>query len=321
MAKRKRLSLEPTPAGIETKPMPSPVAAAPIAQVAGAASEAAAMREMSDYLAHARAKGLLLTTLPLSKIELGHLERDRLLAEDEEMEALVTSLRARGQQTPIEVTRLPGDPRERYGLISGMRRVTALMRLHRETGEDRFARVTARILPPTNAPDAYLAMVEENEIRADLSFWERARVVVKAVEAGAFPDRAAALKGLYGSVSRAKRSKIGSFVTVVAALDGTLRFPTALSEKRGLALAKALSDPAHLPRIEAALRDAAPQDAEAEQAILMRAAASPRPTKAKPPAPPGPVTVLREGDRLVVSGPGVDASLMRDLKAWLSNRA
>ncbi|PWJ12923.1 ParB/RepB/Spo0J family partition protein [Jannaschia seohaensis] len=319
MAKRKRLSIDPIPAGIETKSMMPPVGGAPIAQVAGSAAEAAAMREMSDYLAEARAKGLLLTTLPLAKIELDHLERDRLLAEDEEMEALLASLRVRGQQTPIEVARLQGDPRERYGLISGMRRVTALRRLFDETGEARFARVTARVLPPTNAAEAYTAMVEENEIRADLSFWERARVVLKAVEAGAFPDRASALKGLYGSVSRAKRSKIGSFVTVVAALDGRLRFPTALSEKRGLALAKALSDPAALPRIEAALRDADPQDAEAEQALLMRALA-PAPKPPAPPRAPAPVTVAREGDRLIVSGPGVDAALLRDLRKWLSDR-
>ncbi|TFL17091.1 ParB/RepB/Spo0J family partition protein [Jannaschia formosa] len=330
MAKRKRLLPTPStpdriPAGIETKstgfpaagasPLPAP--AAPIAQVAGAASEAAAMREMSDYLADARARGLLLTTLPLGKIELAHLERDRLPGGDEEMEALVESIRARGQQTPVDVARLPGDPRERYGLISGMRRITALRRLHQETGEDRFARVTARVLPPTQAPDAYLAMVEENEIRADLSFWERARIVLKATEAGAFPDAATALKRLYGSVSRAKRSKIGSFVPVVAALDGLLRFPTALSEKRGLALARALEDPATLPRLRSALRQAVPESAEQEQTLLMRALA---PAAPKPPAPPAPVEMRQEGECLILSGPGVDAALRRGLEAWLKAR-
>jgi len=330
MAKRKRLLPTPghAPAGIETKSMASPSMAspmaapsAPIAQVAGAASEAAAMREMSDYLADARAKGLLLTTLPLGKIELTHLERDRLPAEDEDMAALVDSIRARGQQTPVDVTRLPGDPRDRYGLISGMRRMTALRRLHRETGDDRFARVTARVLPPTRAPDAYLAMVEENEIRADLSFWERARIVLKATEAGAFPDRAAALKGLYGHVSRAKRSKIGSFVPVVAALDGWLRFPTALSEKRGLTLAKALEDPATLPRLHAALQSETPEGAEQEQTLLMRALAPvAAPVPPEPPAPPAPVEMRQEGDRLILSGPGIDAGLKRDLKIWLATR-
>jgi hypothetical protein len=35
-------------------------------------------------------------------------------------------------------------------------------------------------------PEAYLAMVEENEIRVGLSFYERARIVARAAEAGVF---------------------------------------------------------------------------------------------------------------------------------------
>jgi ParB family chromosome partitioning protein len=46
------------------------------------------------------------------------------------MAALVTSLRARGQQVPIEVVAREGG----YGLISGLRRVMAL----REIGETEF---------------------------------------------------------------------------------------------------------------------------------------------------------------------------------------
>ena len=341
MAKRRRLI--PTPQAPETKearpgagpqavagPLPpaSPPARPPVAQVAGDAAGAGALQEMAAYLSDARARGLLLVSLPLGKIEAGHLERDRLGADpeaapDEDMAALLASLRVRGQQVPIDVVRINRDPRERYGLISGMRRLTALRRLHAETGEERFAQVVARIIEPSTAPEAYRAMVEENEIRAGISFYERARIVVKAVEAGAFPDRNAALKGLFGTVSRAKRSKIGSFVPVVEELGAHLRFPAALSEKRGLALAKALDEPGRADALRAALAAADPGDAAAEHAVLDRALRpSPAPTRSTASGAAGSprVRLTVAAGRVVLDGPGVDAALARDLAEWLAAR-
>ncbi|MEL7182035.1 MAG: ParB/RepB/Spo0J family partition protein [Pseudomonadota bacterium] len=335
MAKRKRLIPTPLAGGppvLETKEgslpgMSRPGAATsltpPVAQVAGEAASTGALQEMADYLATARAEGRMLEALPLSQIVTDHLRRDRIvpggdMLADEDMAALVDSLRARGQQAPIDVVKLTNTPQTRYGLISGMRRVTALRHLMAETGEARFATVKARVLPRDGASAAYLAMVEENEIRADISFYERARIVVQAVEAQAFPDKTAALQGLFGNVSRAKRSKIGSFMAVVGALDGVLRFPQAISERRGLALAKALEGDKRLAaRILRALEKTAPQHPAAEQAVLDRAL---RPSKPKPEAAPQPVTLATEGDRLVLSGPGVDAGLKRDLAAWLKAR-
>jgi ParB-like chromosome segregation protein Spo0J len=294
-----------------------------VARVAGDAAGAAALQEMAAFLASARAEGRLLVRIPLHQIEAGHLERDRLMpddpAGDEDMQALVESLRARGQQVPIDVVAITADPRERYGLISGLRRLTALRMLRAETGEARFGHVTARIVPREGLPAAYRAMVEENEIRAGLSFYERARIAVKAVEAGVFADLRAALRGLYGNVSRAKRSKIGAFAPVVAALDGALAHPRALSEKRGLALARALeAEDGLADRLRATLAALDAPSPEAEQAALT-AAAAPAAGKADP-APGRPVALTRRGDRLILSGPGVDAALEADLAAWLAER-
>ncbi len=336
MAKRKRLTPTPlAPMGIETKeagtprPAPAPkLGAAPVAQVAGDAAGSAALQEMADYIATARTEGRLAVPIPLRQIELAHLERDRLMPDDpgsdEDMTALVDSLRARGQQVPIDVVRLNNTPQERYGLISGLRRVTALMLLHAETGEKRFASVKARVIRPENMPDAYRTMVEENEIRAGLSFYERARIAVKSVEVGAFPDLRAALRGLYGNVSRAKRSKIGSFVPVVQALDGALRFPAALSEKRGLAIAQALkADAAAAARLREAV--AGVDSAEAEQTALEAALKGPDVSHAKhsePPAPaptPAPeIEVTAEEGRLILSGPGVTEAFHKALLTWLA---
>jgi hypothetical protein len=82
-------------------------------------------------------------------------------------------------------------------------------------------------------------MVEENEIRAGMSFYERARLAAEAAKLGIYPDPAAAIAALFASASPAKRSKIGSFVRVHEALGDALRYPTAIPERLGLALAAA----------------------------------------------------------------------------------
>ena len=154
--------------------------------------------------------------LPLDAIEASYLVRDRLVMDADEMEALKASLVARGQQTPIDVADL-GDGR--FGLISGFRRLTALQDLAKTGGTET---VLALLRRPDEASDTYLAMVEENEIRVGLSYYERARIGLKAVEQGVFPDTKKALLSLFHAASRAKRSKIRSFLNVVAALDGAV---------------------------------------------------------------------------------------------------
>ena len=134
----------------ETKAMagpfgPLPHHPAPIAQVAGDSALSAALREVTDELHAARAEGRLVQRLPLGSIEADHLVRDRIAENEDEMQALLGSIRARGQQTPIEVVDLGAG---RYGLISGWRRLRALAALHEETGESRFATVQALLRRP-----------------------------------------------------------------------------------------------------------------------------------------------------------------------------
>ena len=266
MAKRKRL----TPAlGLSPAPEIKSILlrAAPIAQVASEVATTAALQDLSDLVSTARAEGRLIQALPLASIEAAHLVRDRLLdAGDEDMGALTDSLRTRGQQTPLDVVALDGG---RYGLISGLRRLTALTQLGAETA-------LARIIAPETAADAYVSMIEENEIRASLSLYERARIVAKAVEAGVFPDTRDALLTLYAATPRAKRSKIKSVVGVVDTLDGALRFPTQLSERACLDLARALEgDPGLAEVLRARLGASLPETPEAEAALLAQPAPVP----------------------------------------------
>ena len=342
MAKRKRLTPlgpmgapAPTSAPAGSEPQADPArSVAPIADMAGAASARAALDEVTETLSRARAEGRMVLHLPHDAIQVDYLVRDRIAVDDEEMTALVESLRARGQQAPIEVADL-GDGR--YGLISGWRRCRALRQLHEETGDDRFASVLALVRRPDQASDAYLAMVEENEIRVGLSYYERARIVVKSVEQGVFDDRRTALRTLFANVSRAKRSKIGSFTRIVDALDGALRFPSAIGERTGLDLARRLDEAPELAeRLKGELRKTPAPDAEGELARLEAPAPAARPKAPKQERSPARsryadgetagvrhIETIYDPDRgvLTLKGPGVDGDLHAALQRWLEDRA
>ena len=312
MAKRKRLEL-PAEAEmdlLETKSALSGMSRMPIAEVAGDTAARAALDEVAQAMSSAEAEGRMVRKLPIDKIDLRHLNRDRMVLDAEEMDTLKASIAARGQQTPVEVLQLPA---QRFGLISGLRRLEALKAL----GE---AEVLAFVRKPESAGDSYVAMVEENEIRAALSFYERANIAVQAVGSGVYPTPQMAVKVLFASVSSAKRSKILRFVVLRQSLDKALRFPAAIPEKLGLALANAIeADPKVATRIKDALRKSPPVDAAAERRVLERGLKGP----ATPPprgeeVAPG-VTLKSGKGKLTLSGKGVDAALTEALKGWFAS--
>ncbi|GAA6194407.1 ParB N-terminal domain-containing protein [Phaeobacter sp. NW0010-22] len=356
MAKRKRLT--PAQPGFlggpveaerapETKSIPVAMSA-PIAQVAGEASATAALEEVSAALRNARAEGRMIELLDLDAIDDRHLVRDRLEQNEEEMTALVDSLRARGQQMPIEVVLL-SDPAggRTHGLISGWRRLTALRRLYEETSDSKFSHVRAMVITPDTAQDAYVAMVEENEIRVNLSHYERARIAVRAMKEGVYPSQRAALQGLFGNATRSKRSKIGSFIALVDAFDATLWFPSAISEKLGLSLVRELiRDPGFEDLLKKRLQDMPRDSAATEMRILsetlLERQAPALPADPEPTARPrvrsttsGPaageriVTRVTKGiemrftpdqSRIELVGDGISDALAEALQDWLRNQ-
>lgn len=264
MAKRKRLT-PPKPEFFANQ-APAPLSRAPIADVAREAAGSAAYEELAQALSSAREGGRMVVQVPLSSIDLEYLVRDRVAFDPAEMETLQASIAARGQQTPVDLVDLGAN---RYGLISGWRRIHALSALHKQTGESRFAEVLGLVRQPAESADAYLAMVEENEIRVGLSYFERARIVAKAVEQGVFETERQALQALFQAASRAKRSKIGSFLPIVRHLDGTLRFPEALGERLGLSVSRRIeAEPNFLNELINKLRDAEAETQDAELALI-----------------------------------------------------
>ena len=123
MAKRKRLQVptDTIPSDLETKSaFPAPRARMPIADVAGEVAGRAALEEVAREMTAAEEEGRVVKKLPLEQIVLRHLARDRMVLDEEEMAALMASLEARGQQTPIEVLESRFPVRVlRYGLRRG----------------------------------------------------------------------------------------------------------------------------------------------------------------------------------------------------------
>lgn len=274
MAKRKRLS-PANPDVFGTAPDASPAAGlprAPIADVAGQAAATAALSDVTHELTQARAAGRMVLSLNVEDIVLDHIVRDRMAVDSAQMTALMTSIAERGQQTPIEVLETEAGE---YGLISGWRRCQAIAQLDREGRHD--GKVLALLRRPADASETYQAMVEENEIRVGLSYFERARIAAKAVQQGVFDTEKAALLKLFASASRAKRSKIRSFLPLVAAFDGKLRHPHLIGERLGLSIAAALEDdPSYPRRVRAALNAAGDDSPEAELAALTKALINPQ---------------------------------------------
>lgn len=338
MAKRRRLIPLPlmpqdsaadagAPVVLETKAYlrPGLGAPAPIARVAAEASAQAALTEMAEAMTRARNEGRLVLAVPLDRIDADHLVRDRLGADEEELSHLMASLSAHGQRTPIEVTELGP---ERFGLISGWRRLQAFRRLLDDTGEPRFAEIQVLLRRPDTARQAYIAMVEENEVRLGLSYYERARIAARAVDLGVFETEKQALQQLFAAASRARRSKIGSFLAIYRALDTSLRYPAQIPERLGLALAKALTDrPSEAADLAAKLaRDPAPDAVEEQRRLALFAAGKPDvrlPPKAAPHrSEPRPGVFLDVGGgwtkpMLTLSGPSVGPEFRERLELWL----
>lgn len=257
-------------------------AVAPIAQVA---ADSAALSQAGDpevragharnaadarRLADAQAEGRLMADLPLDEIDPDAMIRDRIDLDEDEMTELRQSIAASGLRLPVEVFALP-EPRQdgvRYALVSGYRRYRAFEALLALTEADKYRRIRAIVRPRAEADAAFVAMVEENEVRAELSHFERGRIAVIAAQQGAFGGIEDAVNRLFSSASKAKRSKVRSFAMIFEELGDMLTFPEALSEKRGLVLAQALRGGA-----EVALREglgrARPVDAEEEWARIL----------------------------------------------------
>ncbi len=183
--------------------------------------------------------------IPTPEIDADALTRDRTAIDAEAMAELQASILANGLRQPVELYAFEDPapsrtgPTQLYGLISGHRRLLAVRALHALTGANRFAAIPAFLREPASIEAALLAMVEENEIRAEISAWERGRVAVTARDRGTFATIEEAVEKLFPAASRQKRARLRQFATVVEEFDGLLAAPEKLGVRNTLRLANA----------------------------------------------------------------------------------
>lgn len=226
----------------ENRVRPNP-ATAPISAVAADAAQTADVepaqqklnRLDAEKLREAEADGRLIADIPIDQINAMWMVRDRTVIDAAELQELQVSIIANGLRLPIEVY----ETDEGYGLLSGYRRLLAMRELNAGYPTE-YTTIKALIRPVQDRPRAFQAMVEENEIRSNLSHFERGRVAVIAADQGAFKSTDDAINGLFPAASAAKRSKVRSFAEIFQELGDLLKFPEDLSERRGLRLSTAI---------------------------------------------------------------------------------
>ncbi len=173
--------------------------------------------------------------VPLAEIDAAALPRDRTGLDPEPQAELVRAIAASGLRQPVELFPLP-EPRgaHRYGLLSGYRRLHAFQTLHADTGDARWSAIPAFLRPAASHAAALAAMIEENEIRAGLTPFERGRIAVIARNQGAFASIEEAVDGLYPNASRQKRQRLRTLAYFAEEMDGQLTAPEKLIARTGL---------------------------------------------------------------------------------------
>lgn len=205
--------------------------------------------------------------IPLPEIDPHALLRDRTALDPDALAQLQHSIATEGLRSPIEVWQLStprpnpaGGPDHRYGLISGLRRLTAARAIGMPT-------VPAFLRSPETLAQALAAMVTENEIRTQISPWEKANLILNAVDEGHFDTPDAAIATLFPALPRTSRLRLRAHVQVVEALGPRLTSPETLSTRQLDSLSAAIAS-GHEDLLTATLQPHAGAGAETQWTAL-----------------------------------------------------
>lgn len=250
---------------------------------------------MPDLQISDRQAPVTIHLIPLAEIDDAALTRDREALDDDALGELRLSIAASGLRLPVELWSL-SEPRppHRYGLISGLRRLRAYQALHELTGQQRYAAIPAFLRAPGTYAEALAAMVEENEIRSEISAWERGRIAMLAHSHEIYPTIEEAVCKLYPSASRQKRARLHNIARLVHEFDGFLTAPERLTERQCLRIEAAFRA-GFGNVIRVALTEARSEEPEAQWRLLLPilAEAERVPPEAAPRRPGRPRRVLQ----------------------------
>lgn len=187
----------------------------------------------------ARAEGLVILEIPLDQINPDAIFRDRMIMVQSELDELRASILRNGLRLPIEVFRTKGANKP-FGLLSGYRRLKVMQGIFDDMQLEKFSKIKAIIREPDTSGARFAAVVEENEVRASISHYERGRYAALTVGNGVFENVEAAVDALFPFASKAKRSKVRSFAMIFEEIGDMLQFGDMMTEKQGLRIASAL---------------------------------------------------------------------------------
>jgi len=254
-----------------------PMASA-IAETADATRERdnaeAAIRAENDALAHEHVRlkklGLITDLIQTAEVMTSKLTRDRSANLDPELDELKESIKAVGLSNPIRVEKTD----DGFELIQGFRRLSAFRQLAEETGDPRYTRIPAAMVPRGEPlVGLYRKMVDENLIRKDLSFGEMAQLALSYSRDEGI-DVGEAVSTLYASALKQKRTYIRQFARILEALKGTVRYPEAIPRALGLDLYKLVDgQPGRAGELAARLLAVPDRDKDAEMGVLRNALA------------------------------------------------
>ena len=266
-------------------PRRGPMASA-IAETADATRERdsaeAAIRAENDALAHEHVRlkklGLITDLIQTSEVITSKLTRDRSANLDPELDELKESIKAVGLSNPIRVEKTD----DGFELIQGFRRLSAFRQLAEETGDPRYTRIPAAMVPRGEPlVGLYRKMVDENLIRKDLSFGEMAQLALSYSRDEGI-DVGEAVSTLYASALKQKRTYIRQFARILEALEGTVRYPEAIPRALGLDLYKLVDgQPGRAGELTARLLAVPDRDKDAEMGVLRNALAGQKKSAAR----------------------------------------
>lgn len=178
--------------------------------------------------------------VPTDAIDDAHFPRDRTVLHEAALLELRQSIITNGLRMPIEVVPHPDDP-SRFALISGFRRLHAFRYLLEASKLDKYRSIPAILRPAETEARHLTAIIEENEIRAELSPWERGHVIWRAVRGEFFATIDEAVETLFPNANRDKRRQLRLLAQLVEDLDREFIDPELFSLRQALRLATAVN--------------------------------------------------------------------------------
>jgi ParB family chromosome partitioning protein len=209
-------------------PAARPLATPFVARVAQAGAQG--LLEENRKLKAERSAGRVVLELDPKRIRVGNLaNRDErgLTIKDEAFRELKTDLAQSGQEFPIKVRAITGDPQHDYEVVAGHRRLKAALDLDRERSEG-FPILAILDENAAELKSIALKMFRENKVREDLSPYEYGRMFHKWVDAGVFKTQ--------GDIATATRLSQPSVSVYMAVYELPREIHTAFGDPRQISM-------------------------------------------------------------------------------------